>query len=259
MPHCSAQYGQCVSTASSGGCGHAVRLLCKMPAHRACQAANRRKAAVLLVKSPAIGADAGESGSRPRRGRECRPHCREVPTEMLRFADSDGVSRGRRAPRRWISAGREAGFGASPQMFRRRRNAATYLVAMSSRLTRCTLGPARTRESRHFRGLYKLHWTISSRPDVLQRQIAIAANGQSRCKRLAAPGPTGALAVACNTSRASHAASAANGLRRASGRRQSGAPLNSRRRFVKVSTAALGAALLPSGRVWASERPKCRR
>jgi nitrate/nitrite transport system substrate-binding protein len=32
--------------------------------------------------------------------------------------------------------------------------------------------------------------------------------------------------------------------------------VNSRRRFVKVSTAALGAALLPSGRVWASESPE---
>ena len=32
--------------------------------------------------------------------------------------------------------------------------------------------------------------------------------------------------------------------------------MNSRRRFVKVSTAALGAALLPAGRVWASESPE---
>src|SRR4029450_10495803 len=40
------------------------------------------------------------------------------------------------------------------------------------------------------------------------------------------------------------------------GSRLSGAPGNSRRRFVKVSTAALGAALLPSGLVWASESPE---
>src|SRR4029453_17243512 len=40
------------------------------------------------------------------------------------------------------------------------------------------------------------------------------------------------------------------------GSRLSGAPVNSRRRFVKVSTAALGAALLPAGRVWASESPE---
>ena len=32
--------------------------------------------------------------------------------------------------------------------------------------------------------------------------------------------------------------------------------MHSRRRFVKVSTAALGAALLPAGRVWASESPE---
>jgi hypothetical protein len=32
--------------------------------------------------------------------------------------------------------------------------------------------------------------------------------------------------------------------------------VNSRRRFVKVTTAALGAALLPAGRVWASESPE---
>jgi nitrate/nitrite transport system substrate-binding protein len=38
--------------------------------------------------------------------------------------------------------------------------------------------------------------------------------------------------------------------------RQSGVPLHSRRRFVSVSTAALGAALLPSGRAWASESPE---
>ena len=32
--------------------------------------------------------------------------------------------------------------------------------------------------------------------------------------------------------------------------------MKSRRQFVKASTAALGAALLPSGRVWASESPE---
>ena len=32
--------------------------------------------------------------------------------------------------------------------------------------------------------------------------------------------------------------------------------MKSRRRFVQVSTAALGAALLPAGRVWASESPE---
>src|SRR3954466_15778058 len=40
------------------------------------------------------------------------------------------------------------------------------------------------------------------------------------------------------------------------GSRVSDAPVKSRRRFVQVSTAALGAALLPAGRVWASESPE---
>src|SRR5438128_1619301 len=40
------------------------------------------------------------------------------------------------------------------------------------------------------------------------------------------------------------------------GSRVSGAPVTSRRRFVQVSTAALGAAFLPAGRVWASESPE---